>query len=52
MDKEIEITTIVREKCEKCGGTGLVHKPKTYECDVCKGRGMVKVSETKVTKNE
>lgn len=45
--REIETVVIVREECEVCDGTGLIHDEHTYDCYECQGRGMVQVSKTK-----
>lgn len=45
--REIETVVIVREECEVCDGTGLIHDEQTYDCYKCQGRGMVQVSKTK-----
>lgn len=45
--REIETVVIVREECEVCDGTGLIHDEHTYDCYKCQGRGMVQVSKTK-----
>ena len=50
--REIETVVIVREECEMCEGTGLIHDQYTYDCYECHGRGMVQVSKTKEVTHE
>lgn len=48
----VERIVIIRETCERCEGTGLIHEGYTYDCPVCQGRGMVQVSKTKEVLDE
>lgn len=50
--REIETVVIVREECEMCEGTGLIHDQYTYDCYECQARGMVQVSKTKEVTHE
>lgn len=50
--REIETVVIIREECEVCDGTGLIHDEQTYDCYKCQGRGMVQVSERKSISHE
>lgn len=50
--REIETVVIVREECEMCEGTGLIHDQHTYDCYECQGQGMVQVSKTKEVTHE
>lgn len=51
--REIETVVIVRETCEQCEGTGLLHMNEhTFDCDKCNGRGMMQVSKKKFIERE
>ena len=53
IEREIETVVIVRETCEQCEGTGLLHKEGyTFDCDRCNSRGMIQVSQKKTIERE
>ena len=53
IEREIETVVIVRETCEQCEGTGLLHMEEhTFDCDKCNGHGMVQVSRKKTIERE